>query len=52
MGPVIEKKIRHNLRLTPDSKAFPGYVEPPVTPMLFFRVFNLTNERAFVEGKD
>ncbi len=75
MGPVIENKIRKNLRLTPDAKvffkkyifnslnkisclgnvfllqSFPRYIEPPVTPVLYFRVFNLTNEEAFLAGR-
>ncbi len=52
MGPVVEKKIEKNLRLTPDSKALGGFVEPPVNPMLFFYAFNLTNLDDFLAGRD
>ncbi len=32
-------------------QSYPRYIEPPVTPVLYFRVFNLTNEEAFLAGK-
>jgi len=52
MKQVVEAKIRSNLRLTTDSRALPSWIDPPVNPTLFFYVFNLTNEEAFLAGRE
>ena len=52
MKPVIEKRILKELPLYEGGKAFAGWKNPPVNPILFLRLFNLTNEREFLSGKD
>lgn len=52
MEPLVESRIRANLPLVEGSKAFNGWKDPPVTPLLFLRLFNLTNEKEFLSGKN
>jgi hypothetical protein len=33
------------------SEFFSRWKDPPVSPILFVRIFNLTNEEAFLRGK-
>ena len=51
MEPLVESRIRANLPLVEGSKAFNSWKDPPVTPLLFLRIFNLTNEKEFLAGK-
>ena len=50
MKPLVEEKILENLPLRPGSQTFQLWKEPPVTPVLFLRIFNLTNKDAFMQG--
>ena len=51
MRPIVENKILNSLPLVEDNTAvFNGFKNPPVTPVLFLRIFNLTNEKAFLAG--
>ncbi len=52
MKPVIEGRIRRNLALDDGGEAFNKWKEPPVTPVLFYYVFNLTNEEEFLAGNE
>jgi hypothetical protein len=50
MKPFVEDKILENLPLREGSEVYKGWKEPPVTPVVSFRVFNLTNQDAFLDG--
>ena len=51
MKPVVEKQILQNLPLIEGSQMYHGWKEPPVNPVLYFYVFNLTNKDDFLSGK-
>ena len=50
MKPVVEKQILQNLPLIEGSQMYHGWKEPPVNPVLYFYVFNLTNKEEFLSG--
>ena len=51
MPKFVEHKIYTNLPLQEGQEAFEGWKNPPVTPQSNIYVFNLTNEKAFLNGK-
>ncbi len=51
MEPLVKSRIRADLPLVDGTKAFEGWKTPPVTPLLFVRFFNLTNEPDFMAGE-
>jgi len=50
MKPFVEDKILDNLPIREGSEVYKGWKDPPVTPVVSFRVFNLTNLDAFLKG--
>ena len=48
--PFVESQILENLVLRNGSEIFNRWKDPPVTPILYVRIFNLTNEDAFMTG--
>jgi len=48
--PLINNKIIDNLVLMDGEKAFLGWKDPPVNPVMKVFFFNLTNEEAFLQG--
>jgi hypothetical protein len=52
MKPFVESKILENLPLRDGSEAYKGWKDPPVTPVVSYRFFNLTNQEAFLKGDD
>ena len=51
MPKFVEHKIYTNLPLQEGQEAYEGWKNPPVTPQSNVYVFNLTNEKAFLNGK-
>ena len=51
MPKFVEQQIYTNLPLKEGAEAFEGWKSPPVTPLSSVFVFNLTNEKAFLNGK-
>ena len=52
MKPIVESQILANLPLVEGSEVFQKWKDPPVQPILFHYVFNLTNKEAFLQGKE
>ena len=52
MKSVVNKNIEANLVLFEDGQAFKGWVNPPVNPVMKVFFFNLTNQEAFLEGRE
>ena len=52
MRPMIEAIILTKLPITEGSTIFANWKTPPVSPVMYFRAFNLTNEEAFLRGKE
>ena len=50
MRPMIEGIILTKLPITEGSTIFANWKTPPVSPVMYFRAFNLTNEEAFLRG--
>ena len=50
MKPFVEDKILENLPIRDGSEAYKGWKDPPVTPVVSFRFFNLTNQLDFMTG--
>ena len=50
MKPVVKSQILQNLPLIEGSKVHQGWKDPPVKPVLYFYVFNLTNKEEFLSG--
>ena len=50
MRPLIEGIILKKLPITEGSTVFTVWKTPPVSPVMYFRAFNLTNEDAFLRG--
>ena len=51
LKPAIESIILSMLPIQEGTVVYENWIAPPVTPVLFMRVFNLTNERKFLMGK-
>ena len=51
MKPFVEDKILDNLPIREGSEVYKGWKDPPVTPVVSFRIFNLTNKDAILKGK-
>ena len=51
LKPAIENIILGVLPLREGSPVYYNWKTPPVTPVLYFRVFNLTNEKNFLSGE-
>ena len=49
--PFVETQILANLVLRNGSEIFDRWKDPPVTPILYVRIFNLTNANAFLSGE-
>lgn len=52
MPKFVEHKIYTNLPLQEGQEAYEGWKNPPVTPQSNVYVFNLTNEKAFLNGDE
>jgi len=52
MKPVVKSQILQNLPLIEGSKVHQGWKDPPVKPVLYFYVFNLTNKEEFMSGSE
>jgi len=50
--PFVNNKIIDNLVLMDGEAAFLGWKDPPVNPVMKVFFFNLTNEEAFLQGKE
>lgn len=50
--PFVNSKIVDNLVLMDGEKAFLGWKDPPVNPVMKVFFFNLTNEEAFMQGTE
>ncbi|XP_023331176.1 scavenger receptor class B member 1 [Eurytemora carolleeae] len=50
MRPYVHNQIEENLVLAENGKAFHGWKDPPVTPILKIYFFNLTNSVEFLNG--
>jgi len=50
--PFVNSKIAENLVLMDGEKAFLGWKDPPVNPTMKVYFFNLTNEEAFLHGRE
>ena len=51
MRPLIEGIILKKLPIAEGSTVFTAWKTPPVSPVMYFRAFNLTNEDAFLRGR-
>jgi len=51
MKPFVENKILQNFPIKEGTPIYAGWLEPPVTPVVQFRVFNLTNKESFLAGE-
>eukprot|EP00095_Tigriopus_kingsejongensis_P008733 maker-scaffold683_size112676-snap-gene-0.13 protein:Tk08733 transcript:maker-scaffold683_size112676-snap-gene-0.13-mRNA-1 annotation:"scavenger receptor class b member 1" len=51
MEPYIQGQILKNLPLSQGSEAFEGWRNPPVHPIMYLFIFNLTNQDDFLSGK-
>ena len=51
MRPMIEGIILTKLPIVEGSTVFSVWRTPPVTPVMYFRAFNLTNEKEFLRGE-
>ena len=51
MRPMIEGIILTKLPIVEGSTVFNVWRTPPVTPVMYFRAFNLTNEKEFLRGE-
>lgn len=51
MKPFVQNKILEKLPLAEGEDVYNGWKDPPINPVLFLRVFNLTNEEEFLAGK-
>ena len=49
---MIEAIILTKLPITEGSTIFANWKTPPVSPVMYFRAFNLTNEEAFLRGEE
>ena len=49
--PFVVSQILTNFVLKNGSVIFDRWKDPPVTPILYVRIFNLTNEEAFLSGE-
>ena len=50
MRPLIEGIILKKLPIAEGKPVFSAWKTPPVSPVMYFRAFNLTNEDAFLRG--
>ena len=52
MKPIVNRKIEDEMVLFEGGKAFQGWKDPPVNPVMKVFFFNLTNEEAFISGRE
>ena len=52
MKPIVNRKIEDEMVLFQGGKAFLGWKDPPVNPVMKVFFFNLTNEEAFISGRE
>ena len=52
MKPFVQNKILEKLPLAEGEDVYLGWKDPPINPVLFLRLFNLTNEREFLAGRE
>ena len=52
MKPIVNRKIEDEMVLFEGGKAFQGWKDPPVNPVMKVFFFNLTNEEAFLSGRE
>ena len=50
--PIVNRKIVDEMVLFEGGKAFEGWKNPPVNPVMKVFFFNLTNEEAFLDGRE
>jgi hypothetical protein len=51
LKPAIESIIEGVLPIREGSKVFASWRAPPISPVMFYYVFNLTNEERFLRGE-